>query len=140
MERATEIARAMVMDYGMSRLGRVNYRESSRSPFLTTGGMDLGRQTLYSEQTAREIDQEVRRIVDAAIDRVRHLLETRRASLEALSKRLIEREVIDGDEMRQVVEETSPGPWIVPGTNKSRAPRPAADVAARRPAHGAARG
>jgi cell division protease FtsH len=72
----------------------------------------------------------VRRIIDAAIDRVRHLLETRRASLEALSKRLMEREVIDGEEMRQVVEETSPGPWIVPGTNKSRTPRPAADAAA----------
>ena len=43
LERATEIARAMVMDYGMSRLGRVNYRESSRSPFLAGAGADMTR-------------------------------------------------------------------------------------------------
>ena len=44
LERASEIARSMVMDYGMSKLGRVNYRESNRSPFLTGGGNDFGRE------------------------------------------------------------------------------------------------
>jgi cell division protease FtsH len=127
LERATEIARAMVMDYGMSRLGRVNYRESTRSPFLAGAGADMSRPPLISERTAREIDQEVRRIVDEAIEKVRLLLESRRPALEALAKRLMDREVIDGAEMRSVIDETSPGPWIVPGTGADRSRRPATD-------------
>jgi cell division protease FtsH len=59
LERATEFARSMVMEYGMSRLGRVNYRESNRSPFLAMSGGDE-RLRSHSEQTAREIDQEVK--------------------------------------------------------------------------------
>jgi hypothetical protein len=47
-------------------------------------------------------------------------LESRRPALEALTKRLMEQEVIDGQEMRQIIEETSPGPWIVPGTTADR--------------------
>ena len=84
LERASDIARSMVMDYGMSRLGRVNYRESSRSPFLATGG-EMHREHSHSEQTAREIDEEVKRIIDESMEKVRHILETRLASLEALS-------------------------------------------------------
>jgi cell division protease FtsH len=120
LERASEIARSMVMDYGMSRLGRVSYRESNHSPFLAGSGADLARGSMHSEQTAREIDEEVRRIVDDSIENVRQLLESRRAALEALTKTLIEREVIDGEEMRRIIEETSPGPWIVPGTTADR--------------------
>jgi cell division protease FtsH len=120
LERASDIARAMVMDYGMSRMGRVNFRESDRSPFLVSGGGDLGRPRMHSEQTAREIDQEVKRIIDESMGKVRQILEARRNSLEALSKRLIEREVIDGQELRQLVDETSPSPLLVPGTDADR--------------------
>ena len=120
LERASEIARSMVMDYGMSRLGRVSYRESNRSPFLAGAGAEMARGSMHSEQTAREIDEEVRRIVDDSIGTVRRLLETRRPALEALAKALMDREVIDGAEMRQIIEETSPGPWIVPGTTSER--------------------
>jgi cell division protease FtsH len=119
LERASDIARSMVMDYGMSRLGRVNYRESERSPFLIGGG-DVGRARMHSEQTAREIDEEVRRIVDESMEKVRKILDSRKASLEALSKRLIEREVIDGEELRQIVDETSPSFLLVPGTEADR--------------------
>jgi cell division protease FtsH len=115
LERATEIARKMVMEFGMSRLGRVNYRESNRSPFLASAaGEEAGRHC--SEQTLREIDQEVRRIIDEAIERVRHILELRRPSLEALTKKLIEVESVDSDELKRIVEENSPGPLVVPGT------------------------
>jgi cell division protease FtsH len=55
LERATEIARSMVMEYGMSRLGRVNYRESNRSAFLISSGNDETVRS-HSERTAREID------------------------------------------------------------------------------------
>jgi cell division protease FtsH len=120
LERASEIARAMVMDYGMSRLGRVNYRESTRSPFLAAAGADLPAARSHSEETAREIDQEVRRIVDSSIDAVRGILEGRRGALEAVTRRLMECEVIDGTELRSLVEASTAAPQIVPGTAADR--------------------
>ncbi len=119
LERASSIARSMVMDFGMSRLGRVNYRESSRSPFLATDG-EFQREHSHSEQTAREIDQEVKRIIDESMEKVRRILETRMASLRALSARLMEREVIDSDELKAIIEANSPSPLIVPGTQTGR--------------------
>ncbi len=116
LERASEIARSMVMDYGMGRLGRVNYRESGRSPFLTGGGGDMGASRSFSEQTCREIDEEVKRIIDVSIEKVRDILESRRASLELLAKRLLEREIIDASELKEIMDETSTSPAIVPGT------------------------
>jgi cell division protease FtsH len=133
LERATEIARSMVMDYGMSRLGRINFRESARNPFLYSG-MDSPRIQHHSEQTAREIDQEVKRILDEGLQRTRHILESRRAALEAISSLLLKQEVIDSAELKQVIEEHSPSPMIVPGTDadgKKRSPvqsKPARDI------------
>jgi cell division protease FtsH len=127
LERASAIARSMVMDYGMSRLGRVNFRESSRSPFLATGG-DMQREHSHSEQTAREIDEEVKRIIDESFEKVRHILETRMASLRALSARLIEKEVVDSDELKEIIEQNSPSPQIVPGTTTERKRPPAEAV------------
>jgi len=115
LERATEIARSMVMDFGMSRLGRVNYRESGRSIFLTAASEERFRS--HSEKTAREIDEEIRRIIDEAIEKVRHILELRRNALEAMTRRLIDVESIDSNELAEIIEEHSPGPRIVPGTH-----------------------
>jgi len=131
LERASAIARSMIMDYGMSRLGRVNYRESSRSPFLATGG-DMQREHSHSEQTAREIDQEVKRIIDESMEKVRHILESRMASLRALSARLIEKEVVDSDELKSIIEANSPSPLIVPGTQTERKRPTAAELLAER--------
>ena len=141
LERASEIARSMVMDYGMSRLGRVNYRESQRSPFLTGGGADLGAARGHSEETAREIDEEVKRIIDLSIEQVRQILETRRASLEAITTRLIEAEVMDGTDLRDIVETTSGKPQLVPGTGTERrngGPKPNAEPSASADADAAA--
>ncbi|MEN6495399.1 MAG: ATP-dependent zinc metalloprotease FtsH [Thermoguttaceae bacterium] len=115
LERATEVARSMVMDFGMSRLGRVNYRESNRSVFLAGG--EPSRESHHSEQTAREIDQEVKRIIDESLVKARQILETRQKALIALADRLIETETVDNDELRRVVETNSPNPTIVPGTD-----------------------
>ncbi|MCE9546359.1 MAG: ATP-dependent zinc metalloprotease FtsH [Planctomycetia bacterium] len=115
LERATEIARSMVMEFGMSRLGRVNYRESSRSPFIPGG--DMAREGSHSEQTAREIDQEVRRIINEGLEKVRHILSERHDTLVALSVRLLVSEVMDAEELREIVDRTSPSPKIVPGTH-----------------------
>ncbi len=119
LERATEIARSMVMDFGMSRLGRVNYRESNRNPFLAGGG-DFPRMQSHSEQTAREIDEEVKRIIDEGLERVRHILSKRRAALDATSSELMVQEVIDSTELARIIEENSPSPMIVPGTDSER--------------------
>lgn len=119
LERATEIARAMVMEYGMSKMGRINYRERNQSAFLA-GATGDERMRGHSEQTAQGIDAEVRRIIDEAIVNVRHILQQRRPALEAMTERLIDVESIDSDELKRIVEEHSPGPWVVPGTNEAR--------------------
>jgi len=116
LERATEIARSMVMDFGMSRLGRVTFRESGRSPFLAGAGEAPQLQT-HSEQTTREIDEEVKRILDESIEKVRRILGARRTALKAMSDQLLEFEVIDADDLERIVEENSPRPMVVPGTD-----------------------
>lgn len=118
LERASEMARCMVMDFGMSRLGRVNYRKSPGNIFISAP--ETYREHNYSEQTAREIDQEVKRIVDEALGRVRELLESRRECLEVLTLRLIEKETIDSAELKEIIEEHTEGPRIVPGTGSER--------------------
>lgn len=115
LERASAIARSMVMEFGMSRLGRVNYRESGRSPFLGQGGGDaMGRD--HSEQTAREIDEEVKRIVDDMLHKARQILLERRQALESVTNRLIEVEVIDSIVLQTLIDETLSGPRVKPGT------------------------
>jgi cell division protease FtsH len=128
LERATAIARNMVMEYGMSRMGRMHYRSGPQSPYLPIPAGDTGLRG-HSEQTAREIDQEVRRIIDEAIEKVRHIVETRREALEALTKRLIEVESVDADELRTIIEENTSGPWVVPGTSEPRRVATAPDAA-----------
>ncbi|MDZ4851526.1 MAG: ATP-dependent zinc metalloprotease FtsH [Pirellulaceae bacterium] len=118
LERATAIARGMVMEYGMSRLGRINFRESNRSPFLMSMGGD-GRSREYSEQTAREIDQEVKRLIDESVVKTRLILSERRAALEAIAQRLIEVEVVDATDLKSLVDATLDGPRVVPGTSTS---------------------
>ncbi|MEM9185301.1 MAG: ATP-dependent zinc metalloprotease FtsH [Planctomycetota bacterium] len=128
LERATETARSMVTDYGMSRLGRVNYRESGRSAFLA--GAEGPSLRHHSEQTAREIDQEVKRIIDEGIERSRAILEARKPALEAITQSLLEHEVIDADKLAEIIEENSPSPMLVPGTNAEvRADPPASQPA-----------
>ncbi|MEN6405600.1 MAG: ATP-dependent zinc metalloprotease FtsH [Thermoguttaceae bacterium] len=114
LERATEIARSMVMEFGMSRLGRINFRERSRSLYLAVGDDLNGRN--YSEQTAREIDLEIKRILEESLEKVRHVLATRRKALVALAERLVEKESIDTVELRTIIEENSPSAILSPGT------------------------
>ncbi len=99
LERATAIARSMVMEYGMSRLGRINFRGAPRSAFLAMAAGEDGSRK-HSEQTAREIDEEVKRIIDEAIETGAAILAARRNALEALTRRLIEVESVDADELQ----------------------------------------
>jgi cell division protease FtsH len=97
---------------------------------LAGSGPDLPHARSHSEETAREIDEEVKRIVDRSIEQVRRILETRRVALEAITQRLIECEVIDGDELKAIVERSVGAPQIVPGTAaERRAARQQAELA-----------
>lgn len=115
LERCTEIARSMVMDYGMSRLGRVNYRKSSTSPFLAGGGGDTY-QVSHSEEMAKLIDKEVARILEESLVQTREILEQRREALEAVTQKLLEVESINNEQLRMLLDKHSAGPWLVPGT------------------------
>ena len=130
LERCTEVARGMVMDYGMSRLGRINLRRSSRSPFLAGGGGAEGYQMMHSEEMAKLIDKEVNRIIEDVLVQTREILEQRREVLEAVTQRLLEIESINNDELAELIKEHATGPWLVPGTisQKPRAQIRASDL------------
>jgi cell division protease FtsH len=115
LQEASRIARSMVREFGMSRLGRVHYQARSRAAFLAGAG-DGNEGAGCSEETAREIDLEVRKILADALEEVMTILQARRGALEAVAQRLIEKEVIDGDELRELLDQQLPGPHIVPGT------------------------
>ncbi len=92
--------------------------------------------------TAREIDEEVKRIINEAIEKVRHILATRRPALESLTRRLIEVESVDAAELKAIIEENSPGPLVVPGTAESRRSPTGAELRVTKPAilHGERQG
>ncbi len=102
LQRATDMARAMVTEFGMSdELGAVNYDgNKSRSRFLDIPGMERGN---YSEPTAEKIDAEIKRIVTEAHDKARNILSSHREKLEKVTRRLLEVEVMEGDELRQLL-------------------------------------
>ncbi len=101
LERATEIARSMVMDFGMSRLGRINFRENPRNNFLGDVGFLSGR--LHSEKTAWEIDQEIRQILETLYEKTKTLLKSKRETLDRLSTTLLEKEVLDTEELTEII-------------------------------------
>jgi cell division protease FtsH len=112
LQRATDIARAMVTEFGMSdAIGAVNYNGHKRSAFLETGFVQ--ERGSYAEDTAQKIDAEVKRILTEAHDTARQVLRDRRSILDELSTRLLEREVIEGDELRTLL---GPVPPKEPGT------------------------
>jgi cell division protease FtsH len=100
--RATDMARSMVTEYGMSDLvGPVNHDNRRRNAFLDPGfPVERG---AYAEETARTIDAEVKRIIDAAEATARQILSERRHMLDVISERLLEKEVVEGDELRELM-------------------------------------
>jgi len=95
LKRATEIARRMVMDYGMSELGPVIYGEQGGANFL---GTDLGSKPNYSDEVAYKIDQAVSKIIHEAQDRTNKILKDNRPLLESISKELLKKEVLSKEE------------------------------------------
>ncbi|RJR44921.1 MAG: ATP-dependent zinc metalloprotease FtsH [Deltaproteobacteria bacterium] len=106
--RATDIARSMIREYGMSdKLGPITFERERRPLFLETM-MPPGTKD-YSETTAQEIDQEVANLIARAHTRAREILEQRRETLEKVAHVLLEKEVIEGDELRQFLNSSSEG-------------------------------
>jgi cell division protease FtsH len=107
LQRATDIARAMVTEFGMSdALGAVNYDGHRGTKFMDTPF--LNERGPHSEDTAQKIDAEVKRIITEAHDRARKVLGDRKDILAELSRRLLDREVIEGDELRQLLGPVPP--------------------------------
>ena len=102
LQRATDIARAMVTEFGMSEtLGAVNYTAHKRSAFLDNPFMpERGN---YSEDTALKIDAEVKRILGEAAESARRVIGDHRTVLDVLSERLLEKEVIEAEELRAIL-------------------------------------
>ena len=115
LQRATDIARRMVTEFGMSqKLGRVYYSEARRSPFL---GTPAPGDAVHSEDTVREIDLEVRRLIDESATIAVDILNERREVLEHMTKELLEIEVMDAVHLKRILDEHKTGPQLVPGTS-----------------------
>jgi cell division protease FtsH len=107
LQRATDIARAMVTEYGMSdSLGAINYDGSRGTKFLDTPFMQ--ERGNHSEDTAQKIDAEVKRILQNAHEQARRILRERNDVLDELSRRLLDREVIEGAELRELLGPVPP--------------------------------
>jgi len=101
LERATDLARKMVCEWGMSEeMGPLTFGKKEEQIFL---GREIAQHQDYSEDTAVKIDQEVRRIVSENRDRARDMLVTRREALVRIADELLTREVLDGDQVRRIV-------------------------------------
>ena len=102
--RATDIARSMVREYGMSeKLGPLTF-ERERRPLFLDMMMPPGTKD-YSEATAQEIDQEVSGLVEKAYHRAQEILGAKRETLEKVAKVLLDKEVLEGEELRQMLNE-----------------------------------
>jgi len=120
IEKATELARKMVCEWGMSKeLGPMTFGKREEQVFL---GRDIAHHKDYSEHTAIEIDREVRRIIDDAYQKARQLLSDHSPLLQAVAERLLEKEVLDGAEVESMVKafkEGRPMPASLPAADGS---------------------
>ena len=111
IERATAMARRMVTRFGMSdRIGLMAVGDSEHEVFL---GRELVQRREVSEHTARQVDEEVKRILDDAHARARGVLEENRELLESIAMALLDRETLDGDEIQMLLEGKTLPPLVV---------------------------
>ena len=138
IEKATQLARRMVTEFGMSdRLGPLSFGKRDELVFL---GREIGEQRNYSDEVAKQIDEEVRAIIDKAYERAVDVLTTHRDRLDALAEKLIAEETVDSDEFEKLFSDFPPKdnqhgpakrPTVVgpgqptPGTQPAPNPQPA---------------
>jgi cell division protease FtsH len=100
IERATELARAMVCEYGMSDMGPITFGKKEEQIFL---GREIAQHRDFSEDTAIKIDEQVKKIVTAQFERAKAIIEENRETMIRLAECLLERESLDGVEIRRIV-------------------------------------
>ena len=127
LERVSQMARAMVTEYGMSEeLGPITYGKKHGPVFLAR---DLAEERNYSEDVAQRIDAEVRRIVEESFDRARQILTDERETLDKLVEVLLERETLNQEEVEAIIEtgelppDSDPPAGSEPATDKPKAVR-----------------
>ena len=126
IQQVTRIARNMVTRYGMSaKLGPIAFGEKEELIFL---GREISEQRNYGDEVAREIDREVRRIVQEAYERTRSILETNRAVLNDMASALLESETVEGDRLRELVGRVRQFGAPEGSMNSDSYPRPLTDM------------
>ena len=102
LERATDMARRMVCEWGMSEsMGPLTFGKKEEQIFL---GREIAQHQDYSEDTAIRIDQEIKRIITTNYDQARSILETNRPALDKIAEELLVREVLDADQVRSIAQ------------------------------------
>jgi cell division protease FtsH len=125
IQQATNLSRAMVMEWGMSdKLGRVRYQSNEQEVFL---GHSVARSTNISDDTARLIDSEIRSLIEGGEQEARRILTERRADWEAIAQGLLEYETLTGDEINDLLKGKKPNRESVsePSTPRASAVPPA---------------
>jgi len=103
IDRATKLARQMVTEYGMSSLGPIAYHGKEDSYWLARG---ISEGPKYSEEMAAKIDAEVKKIMDSAYENALSFLKKDRKALDLVSSTLLEKETLDGEEFRDLVDKS----------------------------------
>ncbi len=101
IEQATELARKMVCEFGMSQLGPITFGKKEEQIFL---GREIAQHRDFSEDTAIKIDQEVRRLVDGGYKAATEILANNRDALVRIAQALLDREVVDANEIKMLIE------------------------------------
>jgi len=115
IERATDMARKMVCEWGMSDLGPLTFGKKEEQIFL---GREIAQHRDYSEDTAIKIDQEVRKLVTSGYNTAKQIVSENRDTLERIAKALIEREVLDAVELKLLVDGQNLPPVQPPPSSK----------------------
>ncbi len=140
-EQATELARKMVCEWGMSEMGPLTFGKKEEAIFL---GREIAQHRDYSESTAVRIDEEVKGIVMRAYSRARQLIEQHRDAMERIAVALLEREVLDGSDINLLIEgKPLPAKEVAPPPSTEKpaaAPAPAAPKAEPKPVPSLAKG
>ena len=135
IERATDLARKMVCEWGMSELGPLSFGKKEEQIFL---GREIAQHRDYSEETAIRIDEQVKKLVQGGYDTASGIIEERSEALVKIAETLLEREILDGNEVMQIINGRAAGAAArlrLEGLGRSH---PAGAAAGKRPARAGA--
>jgi cell division protease FtsH len=116
IERATDLARKMVCEWGMSELGPLSFGKKEEQIFL---GREIAQHRDYSEETAIRIDEQVKKFVNRGYDDAVAIIEEHREALIKIAETLLEREILDGNEVMQIIKGQPLAPFTASGSKDS---------------------